>query len=49
MLATIIGATVFDHILLWHTRQDFIFLSKYEFIFFYLKMKIFLLDQMIFG
>jgi len=38
MLATIIGATVFDHILLWHTRQGFIFLSKYEFIC-YLKNK----------
>jgi hypothetical protein len=30
MLATIIGATVFDHILLWHTRGDFIRWNKYE-------------------
>jgi hypothetical protein len=30
MLATIIGATVFDHILLWHTRRDFIRWNKYE-------------------
>ncbi|UJR30374.1 hypothetical protein I4U23_017909 [Adineta vaga] len=28
MLATIVGATVFDHILLWHTRWDFIQLNK---------------------
>lgn len=31
MLATITAATVFDHILLWHNREDFINLSKYDF------------------
>ena len=30
MLLAIVGATVFDHILLWHTRLEFIQLNKYD-------------------